>query len=144
DVGGRIVGDGVVAHMRGGIVLLAELPVVLADIPAAVGLLAGRADFRGIGPGPVLGVRGDEEAPHAIAHLDRGQLKLYNGSFDTFVRVRSEHAAQQAALDEEIALAESLGVNSTPNFFINGTLIRGALPFSTFQRAIDEAIAATP
>jgi predicted DsbA family dithiol-disulfide isomerase len=49
--------------------------------------------------------------------------------------------AQQQALDEEIVLAEELGINSTPNFIVNGTLIRGALPFTAFQRAIDEALA---
>jgi protein-disulfide isomerase len=62
---------------------------------------------------------------------------------NTFERCLDD-PAQQAALDEEIALAESLGVNSTPNFIINGTLIRGALPFSTFQRAIEEALTTAP
>ncbi|MCL5017398.1 MAG: DsbA family protein [Patescibacteria group bacterium] len=34
------------------------------------------------------------------------------------------------------------GVNGTPGFFINGTLLSGAQPFSQFQKAIDAALQA--
>jgi protein-disulfide isomerase len=47
--------------------------------------------------------------------------------------------ATAAAVSEDVALAGQLGVNSTPNFLINGQLIRGALPLETFQRAIERA-----
>jgi protein-disulfide isomerase len=33
------------------------------------------------------------------------------------------------------------GVSATPSFFINGTLIRGALPFEEFQKVIEEELA---
>lgn len=46
------------------------------------------------------------------------------------------------AVLQEMTDAERLGVQSTPNFFINGQLVRGALPFTTFQRAIEQARAA--
>jgi len=37
-------------------------------------------------------------APDSILHLDAGKLTLYSGNFDTFLRVRREAAARQAAL----------------------------------------------
>lgn len=48
-------------------------------------------------------------------------------------------ATEQAVL-AEIEAAGQLGVNSTPNFMINGQLIRGALPFSNFSRLIDSLV----
>ncbi|NNJ10658.1 DsbA family protein [Chloroflexales bacterium ZM16-3] len=44
---------------------------------------------------------------------------------------------QQAVLDEAES-AGQLGVNSTPNFMINGQMIRGALPFSNFSTLIKQ------
>ena len=37
--------------------------------------------------------------------------------------------------------ARSLGVSSTPSFFINGRFIRGAQPFEAFSKIIDEELA---
>ncbi|NTW96974.1 MAG: DsbA family protein [Oscillochloris sp.] len=45
-------------------------------------------------------------------------------------------ASEQAVL-AEAAAAGQIGVNSTPNFMINGQLIRGALPLSSFSRLIE-------
>ncbi|MFC3124262.1 ABC-F family ATP-binding cassette domain-containing protein [Pseudoroseomonas globiformis] len=39
----------------------------------------------------------------AIAHLDKQKITLYPGAFENFVRVRSERAAQQAALAEKVS-----------------------------------------
>jgi protein-disulfide isomerase len=47
-----------------------------------------------------------------------------------------------AKVDKDLAWAERVGARGTPNFFINGKLIRGAQPFETFKAAIDEQIAA--
>jgi len=44
-------------------------------------------------------------------------------------------------LAEEGAQARSLGVRGTPTFFVNGRKIRGAKPFETFQKLIDEELA---
>jgi protein-disulfide isomerase len=41
--------------------------------------------------------------------------------------------------DYEVATQE--GVEATPMFFINGTLIRGAQPFEEFQKVIDAELA---
>lgn len=41
------------------------------------------------------------------------------------------------AVEEDLALAQQLGVGGTPGFFINGKLLVGAQPFSAFQQTID-------
>jgi protein-disulfide isomerase len=41
----------------------------------------------------------------------------------------------------DMAEATSLGVTSTPTFFINGRLVSGAMPFETFSTIIDEELA---
>lgn len=44
--------------------------------------------------------------------------------------------ATAAAVLAEVEAATQLGVNSTPNFLINGQLVRGALPFERFASLI--------
>jgi protein-disulfide isomerase len=44
--------------------------------------------------------------------------------------------ATTAEVTAETRAAGSLGINSTPSFLVNGRLIRGALPFSAFERLI--------
>lgn len=39
------------------------------------------------------------------------------------------------------ASAKVLGVNATPTFFVNGTMIQGAVPYAEFKAAIDKALA---
>ncbi len=49
----------------------------------------------------------------------------------------------KAALDSvkaDQAEAESLGVRSTPTFFINGRKLEGALPYESFKSALDQAL----
>ena len=46
----------------------------------------------------------------------------------------------QAAVDEDLALAQKIGANGTPTFYINGQPIVGAQPFSAFKSAIDAAL----
>jgi protein-disulfide isomerase len=41
---------------------------------------------------------------------------------------------------QEKSDAGAAGVNSTPSFFLNGTAITGAQPYSVFQQAIDSAL----
>ncbi|NCN26893.1 DsbA family protein [bacterium] len=41
------------------------------------------------------------------------------------------------AVEESKKYAESLGVNSTPTFYVNGKKVAGAQPFQQFQRIID-------
>src|SRR6185436_11880271 len=46
----------------------------------------------------------------------------------------------KARVERDAADAEKLGARGTPSFFINGRPLRGAQPYETFQRAVDEAI----
>ncbi|NTW00558.1 MAG: DsbA family protein [Oscillochloris sp.] len=46
----------------------------------------------------------------------------------------------EQAVRAEADAASKMGVNSTPNFMINGQLIRGALPFSSFDALISQAL----
>lgn len=41
---------------------------------------------------------------------------------------------------KDLADATSVGVNGTPVFFVNGRLLAGAHPFSTFQKVIEEEL----
>ena len=74
-------------------------------------------------------------------------------------RADLENYAQQAGLDmekvkkaldekvhaesikEDTTLATTMGARGTPNFFVNGRNIRGAVPFASFQTVIDEELA---
>ncbi len=44
-------------------------------------------------------------------------------------------------VQEDMTYAESIGVRSTPTFFINGELVAGALPIEDFAEMIDDALA---
>lgn len=45
----------------------------------------------------------------------------------------------EKAVEADIKEAMTLGVNSTPMFFINGRKVGGALPANEFKKVIDEA-----
>ncbi|NTV62161.1 MAG: thioredoxin domain-containing protein [Oscillochloris sp.] len=47
-----------------------------------------------------------------------------------------DHPATTQAVAAEVHAAAEIGVNSTPNFMVNGQLIRGALPISSFRQLI--------
>ncbi|MBC8132251.1 MAG: thioredoxin domain-containing protein, partial [Deltaproteobacteria bacterium] len=61
--------------------------------------------------------------------LDMGKFKGYLDAKTGGPRVKAD-----------MALATQIGVQGTPNFFINGRPIRGALPFEEFKKVIDEEI----
>ncbi len=46
-----------------------------------------------------------------------------------------------AEVQADVAEGMAAGVDSTPSFFVNGRPLRGALPFSEFQRVIEEELA---
>lgn len=48
----------------------------------------------------------------------------------------------QSQINQDVALGNSLGVQSTPTFDINGKLILGAQKIDVFVQAIDQALAA--
>jgi len=48
----------------------------------------------------------------------------------------------KAKIDADMKEAEKLGVAGTPAFFINGKYLSGAQPFETFQKMVEEQLAA--
>ncbi len=61
--------------------------------------------------------------------LDAGKFKAY-----------LDGGTGQQRIKADMALATQIGVQGTPNFFVNGRPIRGALPFEEFKKIIDEEI----
>ena len=45
------------------------------------------------------------------------------------------------AVDEDLKAGQTAGVNGTPTFFINGTMLVGAQPFEAFKTVIDKELA---
>jgi predicted DsbA family dithiol-disulfide isomerase len=44
-------------------------------------------------------------------------------------------------VERDHALLSKVGVTGTPYFYVNGRLIRGAMPLETFRQVIDEELA---
>ena len=57
-------------------------------------------------------------------------------------RCMSSHA-MQPSVEADYARATQAGVNSTPSFFVNGQLMRGAAPTADFRRVLDAALRAS-
>ncbi len=51
-----------------------------------------------------------------------------------------EAGETQARVEEDLRLSDALSVQGTPSFFINGRLLRGALPVEAFQEVIDDEL----
>jgi protein-disulfide isomerase len=49
--------------------------------------------------------------------------------------------ATKKRVEDDMELAKKLGVQGTPNFFIDGRPIRGAVPYEQFKSAIDDELA---
>jgi len=43
-------------------------------------------------------------------------------------------------VEDDLALAQKLGVNGTPHFFVNGVVLSGAQPLDKFTKVVDEAM----
>ncbi len=52
-----------------------------------------------------------------------------------------DKSAYKGRIDADLALARQIGVQGTPNFYLNGRNIQGAQPFEEFKKVIDEEIA---
>jgi protein-disulfide isomerase len=58
------------------------------------------------------------------------------------LRDRAERGSQEAAIDADVKLADSLRVAGTPTFFVNGRRIEGAERLQVFERLITEELRA--
>ena len=63
-----------------------------------------------------------------------------NLNMTQFTACLSSHK-YQAAIQADSDYATSIGVNSTPTFFINGLAVIGAQPIETFKQVIDQELA---
>jgi ATP-binding cassette subfamily F protein 3 len=83
--------------------LLLDEPTNHLDLEAALWLEGWLARFRGA----ALIVSHDRQLLNgcvdAIAHLDRGKITLYPGGYDSFLRIRAERAAAEAATAARLA-----------------------------------------
>jgi protein-disulfide isomerase len=55
-----------------------------------------------------------------------------------------ENDSQRAKVQSHLLEAERRGVNQTPTFIIGGTMTPGAIPYDTFKRLVDAALAKAP
>ena len=51
-----------------------------------------------------------------------------------------ESPATKKRVDDDLELGKKLGVQGTPNFFINGRPVRGAVPYEQFKSAVDDEL----
>jgi protein-disulfide isomerase len=75
--------------------------------------------------------------------LDRPALDKYAAKIGLnmakFKEALDKHTFK-AAVDKDLAEARDLGVQGTPNFFINGRPLRGAVPYEQFKSAVDDEL----
>ena len=71
----------------------------------------------------------------ALKQTARG-LGIDGAAFDQCLD-SGKHAAN---VREDMALANTLGVNSTPTIYVNGRALVGAQPFDAFKQVIDEEL----
>jgi protein-disulfide isomerase len=75
-------------------------------------------------------------SPEVFKGLAR-EIRLDAGTFETCL----SSGKYQAAIKEDIAEGNRIGVSGTPAFFINGRQISGAQPLEAFTRLIDDELA---
>jgi protein-disulfide isomerase len=68
---------------------------------------------------------------------DAQEIGLDMGKF----KASLDNHAGKARVDADLALGRQIGVQGTPNFYIDGYNIQGAQPYEVFKKAIDEDIA---
>ncbi len=76
--------------------------------------------------------------------LDRPQLDEYAqkaGLDMDKVKKAIDEGTHSKVISDDQTLASQLGANGTPYFFINGRQLRGAMPFASFKKVIDEELA---
>jgi protein-disulfide isomerase len=56
-------------------------------------------------------------------------------------RTAMQNHTHRAAVEADKTLAQNVGAQGTPNFFINGTQVTGAQPFDRFKTVIDQVLA---
>jgi protein-disulfide isomerase len=77
-------------------------------------------------------------------NIKRPDLEKYARSSARYGEVQEadiDSPATKKRVDDDLELGKKLGVQGTPNFFINGRPIRGAVPYEQFKSAVDDELA---
>jgi protein-disulfide isomerase len=72
------------------------------------------------------------------ADLDKyaGEIGLDTGKFKQAL----DSGAGKAKVQDDLKVAQQIGVQGTPNFYINGRNVQGAQPFEEFKKVIDDEL----
>jgi protein-disulfide isomerase len=77
------------------------------------------------------------------ANILRPDLEKYAGEIGLDVgkfKAALDSGAGKPRVQQDLALARQIGVQGTPNFYINGRNLQGAQPFEEFKKVIDDEI----
>ena len=88
--------------------------------------------------GQSANLSGDADTADAFVQKTAKSLGLDMTKFNDCV----DSAKYQSVIDDDQASGQNAGVNGTPATFINGTLVSGAVPYTSMKKIIDDAIAA--
>ncbi|OQY66067.1 hypothetical protein B6D29_03285 [Microgenomates bacterium UTCPR1] len=82
-----------------------------------------------------------QESPISVPKLKvyAKELGLNTGKFNKCL----DSGEKKSLVDKDATYGQSLGVQGTPGFFINGKFLGGAFPFSAFKEIIDKEINGT-
>jgi protein-disulfide isomerase len=85
---------------------------------------------------------GENRGAFSVANLKKmaGNVGLEPDAFGSCL----DSGKFKSAVEQEKASGESLGIKSTPTFFVNGQRIVGVQPYSVFKDAIERALQAAP
>ncbi len=82
-----------------------------------------------------------QESPLSVVNLKKyaKELKLNTGKFNKCL----DSGEKKTLVEKDTAYGQSLGVQGTPGFFINGQFLAGAFPFPLFKEIIDKQLDGT-
>ena len=76
-----------------------------------------------------------------IEAYSREKLFLEKGTLMRLCKGSASLIDIKKRVDDDTELGKKLGVQGTPNFFINGRPLRGAVPYEQFKTAVDDELA---
>jgi protein-disulfide isomerase len=77
-------------------------------------------------------------------NIERADLEKYAGEIGLDMnkfKQALDSGSGKAKVQQDLALASQIGVQGTPNFYINGRNLQGAQPYEEFKKVIDDEIA---
>src|SRR5262249_41046985 len=92
-------------------------------------------------PGKFLQMPGKKVAHQQ--NIQRADLEKYAGEIGLDVgkfKAALDSGAGKQRIQQDMALATQIGVQGTPNFYVNGRNIQGAQPYEEFKKVIDDEI----